>query len=217
MARLSINYKTKFSRRRKHPWNGNCTLEKNNVKIGIRFVFTIKFYGKNWRRKFTWLLVLATGDHVLQKLRSSSLTMPKESTATGVPSSEKLQGQNNHKYLQNRTQECRNKLQQWNQNNNKVNNTSHKLSSPQKFPGVCKGAEEQARELNLLEDWGREWWARGDLWEGGRKHSFLSLFPFLPPSKPLRRRESHKQVDQAILFKNVFSLSQKINKRYIFY
>ena len=35
-----------------------------------------------------------------------------------------------------------------------------------RLPRVFKGGEEQARELNLLEDWGREWWTRGDLWEG---------------------------------------------------
>ena len=31
------------------------------------------------------------------------------------------------------------------------------LSPTQRFPGVFKGGEEQARELNILEDWGREW------------------------------------------------------------
>ena len=42
------------------------------------------------------------------------------------------------------------------------------------------GGNEQARELNLLEDWGREWLVRGDLWDHPRalfSYSFsLSLF-----------------------------------------
>ena len=35
------------------------------------------------------------------------------------------------------------------------------LFPPQRFPRVFRGGEEQARELNLLEDWGREWWGGG--------------------------------------------------------
>ena len=33
------------------------------------------------------------------------------------------------------------------------------LSPPQRFPGVfqLEGGEEQARAINILEDWGREW------------------------------------------------------------
>ena len=41
---------------------------------------------------------------------------------------------------------------------------------PQRFSGVFqggggRGAGEQARAMNILEDWGREMRARGDLWE----------------------------------------------------
>ena len=31
------------------------------------------------------------------------------------------------------------------------------LSPPQRFPRVFRGGEEQAREMNLLEDSGRDW------------------------------------------------------------
>ena len=42
--------------------------------------------------------------------------------------------------------------------------------------GFSRGDREQARALNILEAWGRERCACGDLWEGGRK-GFLPPFP----------------------------------------
>ena len=46
------------------------------------------------------------------------------------------------------------------------------LSPPQRFPGFFKGGW---RAMNILEDWGREWRARGDPMIS-RASCFLSLF-----------------------------------------
>ena len=45
--------------------------------------------------------------------------------------------------------------------------------------GSSRRNAEQTRAMNILGDWRREWWARGNFWEGGRKHAFLPL-PMIP-------------------------------------
>ena len=54
------------------------------------------------------------------------------------------------------------------------------LSSAEVPRGFSRGNGEQARTMDILEDWGRERWARGDLWEGGRvpARPIFSLFSF---------------------------------------